>query len=108
MDPWQKAIDELDRDTLLLLLPSSGSINIGVVKLIDDIKKRKTTRENLDGRSPSRNNRPRSINLRHIVYSVMEAAFEFNDIVTQIMQFDLTKYGNFLARSSDYFFLRAI
>lgn len=28
-----------------------------------------------------------------MVYTVMEAAFEFNDIVTKLLAFDATKYG---------------
>ena len=97
MDPWQKAIHDLDPETQQLLQPPGGSVNHSVVTLIDDIKNMKTTRDasgwtitipGTDGDKP--------INLRRTVYSVMEAAFEFNDIVTQVLQFDPTKYGNFL------------
>ncbi|KAF2660292.1 hypothetical protein K491DRAFT_77393 [Lophiostoma macrostomum CBS 122681] len=97
-DLWEKAFSKLDKDTAELLNASASSVPGGVVALIEEIEKKKSPSEakntGWNVTIPSSSGRdPKVINLRNMVYRIMEAAFEFNDIVTKILAFDPTQYG---------------
>jgi hypothetical protein len=97
-DLWETAFGRLEDDTGKSLKSFDGHVNESVVTLIEDIRKKRATRENeskgwsvtipgIGGRSS------KVINLRNMVYKIMEAAFEFNNIVGTVLEFDATKYG---------------
>jgi hypothetical protein len=98
-DLWETAFRKLNGDTASLLQPPGSSIDGSVrtlIEEIEEIKKKKKDRENAGWSIilpaiPGR--KPKVVNLRRMVYSIMEAAFAFNDIVTKILAFDTTKYG---------------
>ena len=108
MDLWQEAIGGLDPEIRQMLQSPGGNVNEGVKTLIGDIEKMKAQRDKsgwtvtLPGIVGGK---PKIINLRNTVYSIMEAAFEFNDIVTQVLEFDPTKYGIFARLDSQLLLL---
>jgi hypothetical protein len=95
---WDSALSRLDSDAQDYLKQPNTSAKESVVALIKEMDEKKKARETKQEGWTIRlprigNKKPRVINVRSVVYGVMEAAFEFNEIVTQVLTFDPTKYG---------------
>jgi hypothetical protein len=71
----------------------------GVVSVIKSIDEKKKSFEN-GGWNISITGvfgaKPKVVNIRQIVYEIMDAALQFKDVVDQVLEFDVTKYGNFI------------
>jgi hypothetical protein len=100
-DLWEIAFGKLDDDTVKLLKSSANAVPGGVtalIALIEDTKQKKMANEakntgwNITIPGPSRRD-PKILNLRNMVYKIMEAALEFKDIVTKMLVLDPTQYG---------------
>ena len=96
-DLWEAAVARLDGETAKSLKSSDSPIAGGVVTVIEDIKKKKIASEaKKQGWNiiiPGIGQESKVVNLRNMVYTIMEAAFEFKDIVDKVLAFDATKYG---------------
>lgn len=98
---WKIALSRLkqtDSDATAVLELSDGSVQRGVVGLIDDIERQKSAREEEGGWTITlpgqhRDGTRRVISVRRTVYSILEAAFEFKDIVDKVLTLDPTGYG---------------
>jgi|SRR5271155_171501 len=98
---WDSALRRLGEEheqSAALLKQESDIATVSVRAIISDIESLKEEHEK-DGWNitiPEGTlglKRRRVINVRESVYSVLEAALEFNDIVTNVLKFDATHYG---------------
>lgn len=100
-DLWEIALSRLresDSDSAAVIQRPDGSVRGGVDGLIEDIESKRSAREEKDGWAITlpgtrRDGKPRIVSVRRAVYSILEAAFEFKDIVAKVLAFDPTQYG---------------
>lgn len=100
---WEIALSRLkesDGDAAAVLLQPDGSVGSGVVGLIEDIERKRRAREEEGGWTVTlpgtrRDGKKRVLSVRRAVYSILEAAFEYKDIVDKVLAFDPTRYGKF-------------
>ena len=98
---WDAALRKLaeeDGESAMLLQESGTTAPASVQTVIDDIDALKTAHQR-DGWNitiPEGTfglKRTRVINVRESVYSVLEAALQFKDVVDSVLRFDATQYG---------------
>ena len=105
-DLWSIAFAKLDSKTTELLkqgLPNGGEANKSVITVIDEIRISETNRaRGGNGWTVALphlgHGKAKVISLRKMVFSIMEAALQFNDIITKVLAFDATKYGLLLSK----------
>jgi hypothetical protein len=98
---WEIALSKLkesDSDSAAVLERPDGSVQRGVVGLVDDIEAKRRAREEKGGWTITlpgtrRDGKPRTVSVRRVVYSILEAAFEYKNIVAKVLVFDPTQYG---------------
>lgn len=95
---WEVAFSKLkqtDSDIAALLQQPDGFVRGGVVSLIHDIERKRAARE--EGgwiiTLPEMDGKKKVISVRRVVYTILEAAFEYKEVVQKVLAFDPTQYG---------------
>jgi hypothetical protein len=91
-----RQLQETDSEIADLLQKSQASTHENVTSLIKYIEGRKTSFEDRAWNIScprGEGKKPLVLNVRQVVYKIMEAALEFKDVIDNVLAFDATKYG---------------
>lgn len=96
---WDSALrrlEEIDSEAADSLRQSDGSAQGNVDALIKDMEEKNKARKNEEWTITIPGiggGKQRIVSIRRMVYAVMEAAYEFKDVIDKVLEFDPTKYG---------------
>ena len=106
-DLWGIALAKLDSKTTELLKqgsPDGGQASKSVVTVIAEIRSGEADRARKENGwtvalPQFGHGKAKVVSLRNMVFSIMEAALQFNDIVTKVLAFGATKYGQSIVKT---------